>query len=147
MKPIAATQSPVPCPTNNLSCVLEGKLTLHQSATFVVRTEAIWTVAYTMFLFAPLTSGSWELHRNKLSVTVCHGMLCFTWLESYITRNNKEYRSVVGNQLPMVKWSLCTFFSSVPLSLPLLSIGQIKSSSERLWEMKKILVKEHLWTT
>jgi len=78
MKPIAATQSSVPCPTNNLSCVLEGKLTLHQSTVFVVCSIAVQTVAYTMLAFAPLTSGSWELHRNELTVTKFPGMLYFT---------------------------------------------------------------------
>lgn len=114
MKPISATQSSVPCPTNNLSCVLEGKLTLHQSAVFVVCIVAIWTVAYTMFSFAPLTSGSWELHKNELTVIKCFfffffffpGMLCFThdcwftWLESYITIKNKEYRYLLCGSEP-----------------------------------------------
>lgn len=141
MKPIAATQSSVPCPTNNLSCILEGKLTLHQSAVSVVCSTAMWTVAYTMFLFAPLTFGSRELHKNELTATKFSGVLYFTWLESYVTRKNIDIYSEVWNQVPMVKWTCAPFFSALLFSLSLLSIGPVQL--RRFWEIKDICVREH----
>lgn len=141
MEPIAATQSSVPCPTNNLSCILEGKLTLHQSAVSVVCSTAMWTVAYTMFSFAPLTFGSRELHKNELTATKFSGVLYFTWLESYATRKNRDIYSEVQNQIPMVRWSCVPFFSALLLSLSLLSIGPVHL--KRFWDIKEVSVREH----
>lgn len=141
MKPIAATQSSAPCPTSNLSCILEGKLTLHQSAVSLVCSTAMWTVPYTMFSFAPSTFGSRELHTNELAATKFSGVLYFAWLESYATRENTDIDPEVQNQMPMVKWSCAHFFSALFFSLSLLSIGPVQL--KRFWEIKEVSARKY----